>query len=50
MSDARDSFGLLGVVLDGKYRVESVVGEGGFGVVYRGVHQGFGAPIADQMP
>ncbi len=27
-------------------RITSVVGDGGFGVVYRGVHTGFGEPIA----
>jgi serine/threonine-protein kinase len=42
----RDPFGLAGVVIDAKYRVEHVVGEGGFGVVYRGVHEGFDAPVA----
>ncbi|MBL9028070.1 MAG: protein kinase [Myxococcales bacterium] len=42
----RDPFGLEGVVIDAKYRVEHVVGEGGFGVVYRGVHEGFDAPVA----
>jgi len=42
----RDPFDLSGVVIDGKYRVASVVGDGGFGVVYRGVHKGFGELIA----
>ena len=41
-----DPFDLAGVVIDAKYRVEHVVGEGGFGVVYRGVHEGFDAPVA----
>ncbi|MBI4699622.1 MAG: SUMF1/EgtB/PvdO family nonheme iron enzyme [Deltaproteobacteria bacterium] len=35
---SRDSFGLVGSILDGNYRVEEPVGEGGFGVVYR-AHQ-----------
>jgi serine/threonine-protein kinase len=42
----QDPFSLCGTTIDGKYRVLSVVGEGGFGVVYRGVHEGFNAPIA----
>lgn len=41
-----DSFGLVGQVLDGQFRVESVVGEGGFSVVYRGTHVGLSEPIA----
>ncbi|MCC6523897.1 MAG: protein kinase, partial [Polyangiaceae bacterium] len=45
-SSDRDAFGLCGTVLGDKYRVLEVVGEGGFGVVYRGVHAGFDAPIA----
>jgi serine/threonine-protein kinase len=42
----RDPFDLSGVTIDGKYRIASVVGDGGFGVVYRGVHKGFGELIA----
>ena len=41
-----DPFKLCGTTIDGKYRVLSVVGEGGFGVVYRGLHEGFDVPIA----
>jgi tetratricopeptide (TPR) repeat protein len=41
-----DPFSLVGTTIDGKVRVLSVVGEGGFGVVYRGVHLGFEAPVA----
>ena len=43
---ARDPFGLAGRLVAGKYRVTALVGEGGFGVVYRGVHEGFQAPVA----
>jgi serine/threonine-protein kinase len=35
---AADPFGLVGTRLDGKYAVEAVVAEGGFGVVYRCAH------------
>jgi eukaryotic-like serine/threonine-protein kinase len=41
-----DPFQLCGVTIEGKYRIASVVGDGGFGVVYRGVHKGFGELIA----
>ncbi len=41
-----DPFGLKGQILDGQYRVDEVVGEGGFGVVYRGHHLGLREPIA----
>ena len=48
MADARieDPFGLVGTTLDGQYRVDQVVGEGGFGVVYRGWHVSLEQPIA----
>ncbi|MGK4000711.1 SUMF1/EgtB/PvdO family nonheme iron enzyme [Sorangium sp. So ce1024] len=41
-----DPFGLAGQTIEGKYRVAAVVGDGGFGVVYRGIHEGFGELIA----
>ena len=43
---AEDPLMLVGQVLDGTYRIESVVGEGGFGVVYRALHLGFDEPVA----
>jgi serine/threonine protein kinase len=43
---APDPFELAGTTIENKYRVASVVGDGGFGVVYRGVHKGFGELIA----
>jgi len=43
---AEDPFQLIGRVVDGRYRVECVAGEGGFGVVYRAFHLGFAARIA----
>ena len=42
----KDPFDWVGHVIDGKYRVDSVVGEGGFGVVYRAHHPGFEQPVA----
>jgi tetratricopeptide (TPR) repeat protein len=42
----RDPFDLCGTTIDAKYRVIDVVGEGGFGVVYRGLHEGFDSPVA----
>ncbi len=41
-----DPFGLSGQVLDGQFRVDSYVGEGGFSIVYRGTHLGLSEPIA----
>ena len=41
-----DPFGLVGSTLDGQYRVVQVVGEGGFGVVYKGWHVSLEQPIA----
>ena len=41
-----DPFGWVGATADGKYLVEECVGEGGFGVVYRANHLGFGEKVA----
>jgi len=41
-----DPFALVGQVLEGQYRVDSVVGEGGCGVVYKGWHIAFEQPVA----
>jgi len=47
MSDApKDPFGWVGATADGKYQIEQLVGEGGFGVVYRAHHLGFGEQVA----
>lgn len=43
---ATDVFGLEGQILDGQFRVEKAIGEGGFSVVYRGRHVGLDEPIA----
>jgi serine/threonine protein kinase/FixJ family two-component response regulator len=37
---------LPGTVLDDKYRLEEKIGSGGFGVVYRAIHQGLNRPVA----
>jgi serine/threonine protein kinase len=44
--NATDPFGLVGQVLDGQFRVDELVGEGGFSAVYRGHHAGLNEPIA----
>jgi serine/threonine protein kinase len=37
---------LPGTIIDGKYRLDSKIGEGGYGVVYRATHLGLDCPIA----
>jgi serine/threonine protein kinase len=46
VTSSSDPFGLVGQVLDGQFRVDAHVGEGGFSVVYRGTHVGLTEPIA----
>jgi serine/threonine-protein kinase len=41
-----DPFGLSGQIIDGQYRVEGPIGEGGFSVVYKGHHLGLDEPVA----
>lgn len=41
-----DPFGWVGATADAKYVIEECVGEGGFGVVYRANHLGFGEKVA----
>ena len=45
MSEA-DLFGFVGYALEGRYRVDEAIGQGGFGVVYRGWHLTFEEPVA----
>jgi serine/threonine protein kinase len=44
--EVNDPFDLLGDVLDGQFRVDSLVGEGELSVVYKGQHLGVDAPVA----
>lgn len=41
-----DPFGLLGTVLDEKFRVDALVGDGDLSVVYKGYHLGLHTPVA----
>lgn len=41
-----DVFGIVGSLQEGAFRVEQVVAEGGFAVVYRAHHEGFRADVA----
>jgi serine/threonine protein kinase len=41
-----DRFSLVGSVLEGKYNVEKVIAEGGFGLVYRGMQANLGRAVA----
>src|SRR5205823_10200626 len=46
MASEADPFGLVGRTLEQGVAVERVVGEGGFGIVYRAHHPGLDAPVA----
>lgn len=38
--------GFVGQVISGRYRIEDLIGEGGFGAVYRAIHTGTGDVVA----
>jgi len=42
----RDPFRFNGTVIDGQFRIDQWIGEGGFSNVYRGFHLGLNEPIA----
>ena len=44
--NARDPLGVSGAILDGKYEIESAIGEGGSAVVYRAMNKTWGMPVA----
>ncbi len=46
VAQTEDLFRIVGTTLDGKFRVERTVAEGGFGVVYFGTHLALERPIA----
>jgi serine/threonine-protein kinase len=48
-SRVQDPFGLVGQVIDGRYRIQQVVGQGGFGVVYRAFHLLLDGPVAIKL-
>ncbi len=41
-----DVFGLIGTTIKDQYRIDTVIGEGGFGIVYQGFHLSFEHPVA----
>jgi len=42
----RDPLGIVGTLVADKYRIEKLVGEGGFAVVYRAMHSIWNKPVA----
>ena len=46
MSEQADAFGLMGTSLGDHLQIQSVVGAGGFGTVYRGYHTKLATPVA----
>ncbi len=46
MTAGRDPLALVGTTIAGKYLIETVVGEGGFAIVYRAQHQLWKRPVA----
>ena len=41
-----DPLNIVGTTVGEKYEIEAVVGEGGFGIVYRAIHLRFDSPVA----
>lgn len=45
----KDPLGIVGELIAGKYRIECLVGEGGFAVVYRALHVVWEKPVAVKL-
>src|SRR5438045_9171687 len=45
-SGQADTLELVGTVIDGKYRIDSAVAEGGFALVYKATHMVWQRPVA----
>ena len=46
LAEPSDRFALIGTIVADKYAIERVVGEGGFGVVFRATHRIWDEPVA----
>ncbi|NUP08306.1 MAG: SUMF1/EgtB/PvdO family nonheme iron enzyme [Polyangiaceae bacterium] len=46
MTASPDPLGIVGTTIDGRYRVDAVIGEGGFSVVYKAEHLIWKQPVA----
>jgi len=46
VTSEKDPLGWLGTSMEDRFAIEQQVGEGGFGIVYRGTHLGFDEPVA----